>query len=234
MTPLSAIHRLGLTLIVALGVLVAPQADAAKHKRLNKAFVAQLQASGWLPPGASVAVVRVTGQDRHVMAGTSPRVELHGRSWSADTLTARVTSGRRGARRTGWVRFTIRVTAPVVVAARDVRRHRRLRAEDLRVRKQTVRPRDRVAADTSALIGRTVRRDIRAGSLVAEHWLAPDVASRGDVLAGELRQGPLTLKFSLELLQRARVGKVVRARVVSTGKVVRARLVSRTRAEVVP
>lgn len=178
-------------------------------------------------------VVSVSSQDPELVKGVNPQIELRGRSWTSNTLTARLVTGPRKARKSGWIRFTVQVTAPVVIANRDLLARQNIDRRDLRVTRQRIQPRQQTVSSIQQLVGRSLRRSLRSGRLLDARWLAPDVAARGDSVSGTLRQGGLTLRFTLTLLQRGQVGQVVRAQVSTTGKIVRARLLSKSEAEVV-
>ena len=226
-------HVLGVGLSLTLLLAVPPPvAQAVQSTPLATALDNALKGAGWLPPGANVQMVRARSRDTGLLTARSPSVELKNRRWSGATFTARVTAGRRGNRQTGWVRFTIKVTAPVVVLRRDVDRNRALRPGDVAIASRVLRPHDRTFERVSDLLGRRLKQPLRKGQTLLHRWLAAERLSRGDVVGGILQRGAMTVRFSLELLQQARMGQTVRARVVSTGKVVRARILSKTSAEV--
>lgn len=211
----------------------AAAASGAELGRWSAPLQAALSSSGRMPEGFKVKVLGATAPDSALLSGANPRVTLGRKGWAGRVLTLRATSGPARHRRSGWIRFKIRVTAPVKVARTVVSRGQRLSAHHYKVATREVRPHDGAFGPSASLTGRLTRRKVAKGQVIVDRWLTPlGGVRRGDTLDATWVRGGLVLRFSVKALQGGRMGQTINAKVLTTGKTVRAAITGPGRLEV--
>ncbi len=126
--------------------------------------------------------------------------------------------GEREAR--GWVRAEIVRARPVVVLARDVRRGEVLSADDLEVRPAAGGGR-RGLADPRLVLGKRLRRTLRAGAVLTERDVETvPVVERGDLVRLVARVGAVTATTLGRAVEAAGIGERVRVENLSSGRTV--------------
>lgn len=132
-----------------------------------------------------------------------------------------------------WARVQVRVWAPVVVAAEDLKPGRPLEAAQLRLETREDFPQPGWVAALADAVGRLPRHSIRAGAAIAARELdtAPDVA-RGDTVKVEVWSGATHLLLEARAEGAASIGQRVAVRNPVSSKVFFARVEAKGRASV--
>ena len=132
-------------------------------------------------------------------------------------VDVRVDGVRKGR---GWVRVEILRARPVVVLTRDVRRGQVLTADDVEVRPAPAGGRSGLA-DPRAVLGKRVRRTLRAGAVLTERDVETvPVVERGDLVRLVARVGAITATTLGRAVEAAGIGERVRVENLSSGRTV--------------
>jgi len=132
-------------------------------------------------------------------------------------VDVRVDGVRKGR---GWVRVEILRARPVVVLARDVRRGEVLSADDVEVKPASPGGRPGLA-DPRAVLGKRLRRTLRAGAVLTERDVETvPVVERGDLVRLVARVGAITATTLGRAVEAAGIGERVRVENLSSGRTV--------------
>lgn len=128
-----------------------------------------------------------------------------------------------------WQRDVIvraKVTARVVVMARDVPAGRVIQDDDVELDARDVTVVPDAVSDPQAVAGLASRRTLRMGQVVSQRaLLTPVLVQRGQSVAIEASNGGITVNVPGEAMDAGRAGETVRVRNVGSGKVIRARVI---------
>lgn len=119
-----------------------------------------------------------------------------------------------------------KVTARVVVMARDVPAGRVIQDDDVELEARDVTVAPDAVSDPGAVTGWTSRRSLRTGQVVPQRaLLTPVLVQRGQSVGIEASNGGITVNVPGEAMDTGRAGDTVRVRNVGSGKVIRARVI---------
>lgn len=119
-----------------------------------------------------------------------------------------------------------RVTARVVVMARDVPAGRVIQDDDVELDARDVSVVPDAVSDPQAVAGLASRRSLRTGQVVSQRaLLTPVLVQRGQSVAIEASNGGITVNVPGEAMDTGRAGETVRVRNIGSGKVIRARVI---------
>ena len=89
-------------------------------------------------------------------------------------------------------------------------------------------------SEAAPYVGQVLRRNIRAGEAVRSSWLTRAFAvKRGDRVETVIRRGSVVARGNAEVVERGRVGDIVRVQVNSSRRTIQARVIDSRRVEVI-
>lgn len=220
---------------LTLWLLPAAQAAPKLSAELGQRLEAEVRHRAQLHSGADISVnhVRISNDTLAQGAKAIKRVELPtGEDGLGRVAAKALLVGTDGRETWTWVQAQVEASVPTVVAARALTRGAQLSDADVEL---TMLPYHRQNfSEAAPYVGQVLRRNIRAGEAVRSSWLTRAFAvKRGDRVETVIRRGSVIARGNAEVVERGRVGDIVRVQVNSSRRTIQARVIDSRRVEVI-
>lgn len=222
-------------LLTTLVALPAAQAAPNLTRDLGQRLESEVRHRAQLPAQAEVVVnqVRISNDVLAQGARAIRRVELpNGEDGLGRVAAKALLIGNDGSEAWTWVQAQVDASVPTVVASRALERGQTLSPGDLTLAMLPIHRQS--LGDVAPVVGQVLRRDVRAGEAVRGSWLTRAFAvQRGDMVETVIRRGAVVARGHAQIVERGRVGDIVRVQVGSSRRTLRARVIDNRRVEVI-
>ncbi len=219
-------------LAARLGMAAAPEGDLCVERPVAPLDEARVRAA--LEKALPEAKIEILDFSQQPVPEGVLEFPLDGlrRGAGVETWIGRVRyAGRR--RFAVWAKVRVRVAAPVVVAAQDLKPGQPIEAAQLRLQTREEFPASDVMRVLGDVTGKLPRHTIRAGAVVPEAALEePPVVARGDTVTVEVRSGSARLELEGRAENAAGIGQRIKIRNPVSNKIFVARVEAKGRAVV--